>query len=78
MTMLVELRHRTHVHQLPEETADTSDNVSVEEPQEKLRVLQAENKQLRRPPTKQDARQSLGMRDNLFVDKRQCPSTIIH
>ena len=47
MTMLGELRHRTHVYQLPEETADISDNVSVEELQEKLRALQTENKQLR-------------------------------
>lgn len=43
MTMLGELRHQTHVYQLPEETADISDNVSVEELQEKLRALQVEN-----------------------------------
>ena len=48
MTMLDELRHRTHVYQLPQETADISDNVSVEELQEKLRALQNENKQF--PP----------------------------
>jgi len=47
MTMLGELRHGTHVYQLPVETADISDNVSVEELQEKLRALQTENKQLR-------------------------------
>ena len=47
MTMLGELRHRTHVYQLPEETEDIPENISVEELQEKLRALQAENKQLR-------------------------------
>ena len=48
LAMLDELRHRTHVYQLPQETADISDNVSVEELQEKLRALQNENKQF--PP----------------------------
>lgn len=47
MTMLGELRHRTHVYQLPEESEDISDSVSVEDLQQKLRTLQAENKQLR-------------------------------
>lgn len=47
MTMLGELRHRTHTFHLPEESVDTADNSSVEELQEKIRALQAENQQLR-------------------------------
>ena len=47
MTMLGELRHRTHVYQLPEQVEEIPEAVSVEELQQKLRTLQAENKQLR-------------------------------
>lgn len=47
MTMLGEVRHRTHPFHIPEEPEDTEKNASVEELQEKLRALQAENRQLR-------------------------------
>ena len=47
MTMLGEVRHRTHTFHLPDEPADAADNSSVEELREKLRKLQAENQQLR-------------------------------
>ena len=47
MTMLGELRHRTHTFHLPEESVDMADNESVEKLREKLRILQAENQQLR-------------------------------
>ena len=49
---------------LPEETADISDNASVEELQEKLRVLHAKNKQLRQAAYEPD-RESTELRKKL-------------